>query len=343
MPASVNRFFLPDLLAISAAFKDALNPHWKRAAAESKQWVNSYNVFSDRRRAFFYKGQSELLAAHAYPYAEYEEFRTVCDFINLLFVIDEMSDLQGCDDARKTGEIYLHVMRNPEWDHGSKLAAMTRAFRERLTRTIKPGTFRRFLQHGQDYIDCVVEEAGLRERGDVLDLESYLVLRRENSAVRLCFGLIPYVLGIDLPEEVYEDPGLQRIYFAGVDMVCWANDLYSYNMEQASGLAGNNFITVLMQTKGLTLQQASDYTEEHYRSLMQTFVQESRNLRSFGPTVDPDVKRYVEAMQHWPIGNIVWSFETPRYFGPSRETILKTREVILKPVEKDEDEPLSLV
>lgn len=69
----------------------------------------------------------------------------------------------------------------------------------------------------------MVQEAGLRDCGEVLELEDYVHLRRENSAVRVCFGMISYILGIDLPEEVFEDPIFQQIYFSAVDMVCWAN------------------------------------------------------------------------------------------------------------------------
>ncbi|THH14398.1 hypothetical protein EW146_g5932 [Bondarzewia mesenterica] len=336
MPAIFNQFTLPDLFAVSTAFKDTTNPHWKRASIESKSWVNSYHVFSDRRRAFFLQGQSELLVSHAYPYADYEEFRTCCDFVNLLFVVDEISDEQTPEDARLTGEVYLNVMRNPKWDDGSKLAQITRDFRARLTRTIKPETFRRFLQHSQDYIDCVVEEAKLREHGAVLDLDSYEIIRRENSAVRLCFGLIPYVLGMELPEEVFADPVFKRIYFAGVDMVCWANDVYSYNMEVAKGLDGNNFMTVLMKTRGMTIQKASDYAGEHYKKLMDGFVADKARLPSFGPSVDGDVTRYIESMQHWPVGNLYWSFETPRYFGAQRDQIRETRVVYLKTFEEDD-------
>ena len=84
-------------------------------------------------------------------------------------------------------------------------------------------TFRRFLEHCDAYIGCVVQEAELRDRGEVLELEEYVHLRRENSAVRVCFGMISYALGIDLPDEVFSDPTFQTIYFSAVDMVCWAN------------------------------------------------------------------------------------------------------------------------
>lgn len=78
------QFTLPDLLA-ACPFKDATNPHYKEAAAESRAWINSYNVFTDRKRAFFVQGSNELLCSHVYAYAGYEQFRTCCDFVSLIF------------------------------------------------------------------------------------------------------------------------------------------------------------------------------------------------------------------------------------------------------------------
>jgi hypothetical protein len=76
-------FYLPDLLAM-CPLEGSTNPHYKQAGAESSAWVNSYNVFTDRKRAFFVQGCNELLVSHTYPYAGYDGFRTACDFVNLL-------------------------------------------------------------------------------------------------------------------------------------------------------------------------------------------------------------------------------------------------------------------
>lgn len=66
------------------------------------------------------------------------------------------------------------------------------SLRARVVSTgVKPHTFRRLVHMCQDYIASVVEEAALRERGEVLDIESYIELRRNNSAVLTCFALIP--------------------------------------------------------------------------------------------------------------------------------------------------------
>lgn len=257
-PAKKQQITLPDLLAI-CQLKGSTNPHFREAAAESSAWINSYNVFTDRKRAYFVQGCNELLVSHTYPYAGYEQFRTCCDFVrrfqicgntirfeslslqvNLLFVVDEVSDDQNGQDARATGETFLAVMRDPEFNDGSILAQITKEyallslpcrqwlmhlfrFRSRYMRLAGPRSARRFLQHCEDYINAVAREAELRERGEVLDMGPFTSLRRENSAVRLCFSLIEYAAGIDLPDDVYDDVTFMEAYWAAIDLVCWAN------------------------------------------------------------------------------------------------------------------------
>ena len=121
----MQQFALPDLRSM-CPLEDATNPHHKSAAAESRAWINSFKVFNDEKRAEFIAGSNELLVSHAYPFAPYERFRVCCDFINTLFVVDEISDEQNGEDALSTGMIYLNVLKDPSWDDGSKLAQITR-------------------------------------------------------------------------------------------------------------------------------------------------------------------------------------------------------------------------
>ena len=120
-----NKIVLPDLLSI-CPIRGSTNPHYEAAAAESRAWVKSFNIFRGEKLAILLNSGSELLVSHTYPYAEYEQFRTACDFVNLLFVVDEVSDDQNGRDARQTGMVFLDVMKDPTWDDGSKLAQMTR-------------------------------------------------------------------------------------------------------------------------------------------------------------------------------------------------------------------------
>ena len=103
-------------------------------------------------------------------------------------------------------------------------------------------------------------------------------------------------------------------------------------MEQARGLSGNNFVTVLMREHNIDLQAASDYVGAHFTALMDTFLRAKASLRSFGSAaLDDGVARYVAAMEHWVIGNLDWSFTSPRYFGAAVQQVKESLVVVLSP------------
>lgn len=79
-----------------------------------------------------------------------------------------------------------------------------------------------------------------------------------------------------------------------------------------------------MKAHNLSLQQAFDFVGLKFRDLMEKFLVDKERLRSFGPQNDPQVHQFVAALEHWIIGNLVWSFETQRYFGPQHEEIRRT-------------------
>ena len=109
-------------------------------------------------------------------------------------------------------------------------------------------------------------------------------------------------------------------------------------MEQARGLAGNNIVTVLMRDHDIDLQAASDRVGAHFAALMGTFERAKASLRSFGDAaLDAAVARYVEAMEHWIIGNLDWSFQTQRYFGQAYRQVKETHVVVLSPRVRHDD------
>ncbi|KIJ66678.1 hypothetical protein HYDPIDRAFT_85207 [Hydnomerulius pinastri MD-312] len=337
MSTSNTHFLLPDLFAPCPQRLGDASPHYKEAGAESKAWIMGYDVFSPDKEVTFVNCCNELLCSRVYPYAAYEEFRTCCDFVNLLFVIDDLSDDMDGEDARDACDTFYQCMLDPEFKDSSALAKMTVDFRKRFASRAKPRCFERFLMHFRDYTEAVSKEAELRESGEVLDLPSFVALRRENSAMRVCLTMVEFILGIELPDGVIEDPAFQSIYWAVVDMVCWSNDVYSYNSEQSRGHAGNNIITVLMQEENIGIQEALDHAGVVFTRLMDRYLQDKTCIASWGPKIDADVARYVDAIAHWVIGSLEWSFETPRYFGDQRAEVLRTRKFSFKPVDQETD------
>ncbi|KAF8623697.1 hypothetical protein AX17_007395 [Amanita inopinata Kibby_2008] len=332
MPSSVRQFVLPDLKS-QCPFKGTTNPYYLDASAESRAWINSFGVFTDRKRAFFIQGQNELLVSHTYAYAGYEQFRTACDFINLLFVIDELSDDMNGSDAHTILNTFRCALQDSNWDDGTVLTKITKGFRKRFLRLAGPNATKRFYEQCIAYTYAVGKEAELREQDLVLDTESYIQLRRNNSAVQCCFALIEYAQGTDLPDEVFENPNFSQAWIAACDLVCWANDVYSYDMEQAKGHHGNNVVTVLMKEKKFGLQDASDYIGEHSQELMKKYLTAKTTMPSWGPMIDSQVLRFIQGLECWIVGNLNWSFESQRYFGVRHLEIKETLVVTLRPRE----------
>ena len=61
------------------------------------------------------------------------------------------------------------------------------------------------------------------DENKVLDVESYIILRRETSALRPSFVLIELAAGIDLPDMVVEHPVVKSMEVAINDWVSWTN------------------------------------------------------------------------------------------------------------------------
>ncbi|KAJ8497019.1 hypothetical protein ONZ51_g762 [Trametes cubensis] len=283
---------LPDLHAITP-FVGSFNPHYAKVALESSAWVDDSRALSDKKRAFFFQTGHELLCAHAYPYADEERYRVTCDFINLLFVFDETSDDQTGEGVSRTGSVFYNALTKPEYDDGTPLCKSTKEFRQRLLKHCRPLTYQR------------------RFAASI-------------AASPPAFALIGYALGIDLPDDILEYPAMMAMYSASADMVCWSNDLYSYNIEQAMGHTGNNIITVLMTHKGLGLQEAANYIGEHWKTLIKTYLDAKKSLPNWGVKIDHEVVQYTMALESWVIGNLNWSFESLRYFGSTRHEVRRT-------------------
>ncbi len=111
-------------------------------------------------------------------------------------------------------------------------------------------------------------------------------------------------------------------------------------MERAKGLEGNNFLTVVMREKGLNVQEAADFTGKEIMDYVDRFVEGQKKLPSFGKEVDENVQKYLFSIAQWYAGNLIWSFETPRYFGLELEEVKKSLVVNVKEQGYDVDTEL---
>ncbi|KAF9021649.1 terpenoid synthase [Hymenopellis radicata] len=323
---SSTTFLMPDLEADLSVFPDnGLNVHHEEARVGSRAWINSFNrtVYGPKMRALMDNCNFELINSYCYPYAEKDGLRAAMDLTNMLWVYDEITDTESGQEAHKSASVVERTLRDPDFDDGSWLCLAIKDFKDRYFDRAGPDTARRLIDHLCSYARTVGKEAELRERGEILDIRSYSAFRREIGGVKPCFDLVEYCLDISLPQDVFEDPVFVSGYTAAMDHIGCANDLYSYNVEQAKHLDGVNIITVIMKAKGLGLQAAVDFLGGYCAALVGQW-QTARDTLSGRPGEKySDAVRVLDAFGDWMRGNIVWSFATERYFGARATEIRK--------------------
>ncbi|KAH8111216.1 terpenoid synthase [Phellopilus nigrolimitatus] len=316
---------LPDLISM-CNLSSSIHPRYKEAGAESAAWISSYEPLGPETRAFFDKLDTAILSGLAYPYAGYKELRMCCDYINVLFAMDEVTDVQNGADARKTVDIHIRALHGEQYDD-SAVSKMTLDFRSRFLELFALNSFLRFLPNHENYANAVIREAERRDRYAVLSLKEYEEFRRVNGGVLPSFNLIECCFKFHLPDEVIEHPTIKRMTDAAISIICWSNDIYSYHMELVTdGHSCSNVITVIMQEKRYTLQGAMDYVGSHIQSLLSQFIADKAALpsSSFGTEIDANLHKYIHGLETWITGNLRYSFKTPRYFGDEREEVEKT-------------------
>ncbi|KAG6867759.1 hypothetical protein C0993_011582 [Termitomyces sp. T159_Od127] len=209
------------------------------------------------------------------------------------------------------------------------IGEVVRQFSEISMKCATESARRRFIAKFDLYTAAVVQEAHDRAENHIRGIDDYFLVRRETVGAIPSFVLLHFEL--DLPDEVFEDPVIQRLENTTTDMISLCNDMCSYNVEQAHGNDGHNIITIVMHHMQLDLREAMRWAGDYHSRLEKSFLADVETVPSFGEELDVKVRRYVDGLGNWIRANQCWHFETTRYFGANGLEIQESRRVVLLP------------
>ncbi|KAG1854771.1 isoprenoid synthase domain-containing protein [Suillus tomentosus] len=328
----LKKIFIPDLLA-RWPFPRRLNQHHSKVCAESFSWLASFKAFSPKAQQAFDRCNFSLLACLAYPIASEEHVRSSCDFMNLVFVIDEYSDVSKEDEVRQQKDVIMDALRHPykprpkgEWVGGE----VARQFWGRTIRNASGQSQKRFIAVFDDYLEGVVQQAIDRSRHHIHDIDSYFDVRRRTIGARPAFALLE--LGFDIPDEVISHPAIENVVSASTDMLILANDIVSYNLEQARGDDSHNIVTIIMQLD-TDVNGAMLWVADRHTKLEQEYFEAIAAIPKWGEPIDSQVKEYCNGLGNWVRANYDWNFESERYLGINGLEVQRKRWIL--PMPKD--------
>ncbi|KAG5351643.1 hypothetical protein C0989_005457 [Termitomyces sp. Mn162] len=321
---SQSAFILPDPLK-EWPKKRTVNSHYPQVKGQS------FHTLPSRVKQVLDISKVELLAALAYPLENKDVLRAGCDLMGLFLIYDEYTDAATPHEARQLAKIVVDALQHPDKARPAGeciVAEITRQFWQSSSKCALEGSRDRFIKAFRIYTIAVAQETHDRVRNITRNIEDYILFRRSTAAMKATF--MPIQFDLNLPDEVFEDPVIQRLTDACADLCTLVNDLYSYNVEQARGDI-HNIVTIVMHHKKIGLNEAMKWVGDYGSEIVHHSLDDLRYLPSFGEEFDGQVKHYLDGMMHYVRGNDAWSFESQRYFIEGGTDIQKSRKVVLLP------------
>ncbi|EJU00296.1 terpenoid synthase [Dacryopinax primogenitus] len=324
-PITANRprtLILPDLVSY-CSFDLAINEGCEVCSADSIEWIASFGDLSEKQRASMASIKLGTLAAMSWPSCDIHGLRIGADFMNYVFWLDDYTDGLQHTEALRVREVVVDILRQPEAHceqgrSGSALEKLTYDIWMRMLPQCGEGTKTRFIEANHLFLQAVYGQSVLCIGGELSLLDGYIMLRRDDGGAKPMFVLIEYALGWELPSELVDDPVIKRLEDEANDMIVWSNDIFSFKKEQARG-DRNNLITIVMEEKGLSMQEAFDFVGDMWKARFHDFKEDRKKLPSWGEVVNRQVEGYVQGLADWVVGNIHWSFASKRYFESERD------------------------
>lgn len=257
---------LPD---IYCPFPQQTNPHVAHTRAHLDRWTRSTGlVHRDSARERFEQADFGAFVGMVYPTANAENLDLVADWFVWLFLVDDQLDDghlgRSPDRVRDVVALMRAVVQGtgagplPDEELPAAVVALADLW-ERTTPNAAAHWLRRFAWHLITYLTTATTwEAGNRAKGVVPSEETYIAKRRHTGAIHVCMDLIEIVAGIEAPESIHNDQRFIVALEASCNVVCWANDVYSYEKEQVLGEI-HNLVHLVRHHRGYGEQQALEH------------------------------------------------------------------------------------
>ncbi len=177
----------------------------------------------------------------------------------------------------------------------------------------------RFRRHAEEHLWSKVSEAQQRASGAILDVPSYVDLRRITGAPYTYSDLVELAERVVIAGRVREAPAWRLMLDAFADVWLGIQDICSCAKEVAAG-DELNLAAVMARSAGRTLQQGIDDAYQWVCERSDDFADQRARLA--GPSRQPgldgeaetDVIRYLDALERLLGGHLAWnSQDNPRY------------------------------
>ena len=307
---------------VEPPFPARVNRHAGGVGDRSAAWAAELGLAStsDAARRLAGANASDL-AGRACPDADPDQLCLLTDLFTWLFAFDDNCDDDGlgADPARLSpvvgrllgvldalGGAVTPALLEASGPTGAALYDLCRRVREQG----RPDLLLRFTRQFREYLLALLWEAANRERHRVPAVDEYVQLRRHTGAVFPSLTLTDIAHRAEPAPERLTDPDLSTLDLLAVDLVCWCNDIFSYDKERRLEQDGHNLTMAIARETGQDEDSALAEAARRFNDGLATYARLEAAVLADG---DPEVARFAAARRCWIRGTYDWSMRATRY------------------------------
>ncbi|GGX87843.1 7-epi-alpha-eudesmol synthase [Streptomyces minutiscleroticus] len=318
---------MPQDVTFDLPFDTPVSEHLQYARGRHLRWV--WDMGLVRSQDGFEEYRSWDLpeaAARTYPHASAEDMVVLMNWFSLAFLFDDQFDAGRPDRADRVAEVARELIVTPLRPAGSTprvVCPITVAWAqvwERLSHGMSLTWQTRFAASWGRFLQAHTEEVDLAARGlaGTLGLDEYAAFRRRTVGIHHSIDAGERSRGFEVPAQVQAHPLMVRMRDLAADTIGFMNDIHSFEREKRRG-DGHNLIAVLHRERGYGWEEAAAEAYRMTRACLDEYLRLEAQVPEMCDELRltddqrADVRKGVEAIQHWINGNYEWALTTGRY------------------------------
>ncbi|MFB9239703.1 terpene synthase [Plantactinospora siamensis] len=303
-------------------FPGRLNEHTPVAADLSARWAGDLGlVATPAESSRLARANAADLAGRACPDAAPEHLGLLTDLITWLFAFDDRCDDDGLGaDPGRLAPVVARLLDIVDLIGDEAPATLLKSagpigvalhdLGRRVRAQTPPALLLRFATELRDYLLALLWEAANRVQHRRPVVSEYVQMRRHTGAVYPSFTLTDAAHHADPDATWLADSRLSKLDLLAADLVCWCNDIFSYDKERRAGSDGHNLAAAVATETGLDETKALTAAANRFNDALEAYLRLEHEVLADG---DRQVARFATARRCWIRGTYDWSMRAARY------------------------------
>lgn len=304
--------------SICMPFPYRCNVNVNHAHEHSIDWATSFKLIDtaeslDQLRA----AEMAWMVAGFYPDAGANELDLAADYLCWAFSLDDIGD--NTVMGRAPEFLAPQLQRLQEITEGKLPTHDDVALAQALADVVKrlaiigsPADARRFASASHLYFDAMLWESQNRAAGIVPEERTYYQYRPAAGAVPIFISLIEPLEKLSLPQVMRSHPVVSRLEQSTGNVLCWINDVLSYEKERGHNDV-HNLIIVLSAQYGLTLAEGLRLSIDRINEEVHSFLGAEACLPHLNAHADKEMLRYCAVLRAMMAATFHWTLTSKRY------------------------------